>query len=116
MKWVKQTIHYWCDDTRSKHCLGNGICAAILDTGISAHPDFSGRILDFQDFTSSTPSVSKVSGSQRRTGKGMYWFLLIHIIHLYSLHLLIFSLASASSKERMNEKFLQLSILSLYFL
>jgi hypothetical protein len=53
MKWVKQTIHYWCDDTRSKHCLGNGICAAILDTGISAHPDFSGRILDFQDFTSS---------------------------------------------------------------
>ena len=58
MKWVKQTIHYWCDDTRSKHCLGNGICAAILDTGISAHPDFSGRILDFQDFTSSTPSVS----------------------------------------------------------
>ena len=58
MKWVKQTIHYWCDETRSKHCLGNGICAAILDTGISAHPDFSGRILDFQDFTSSTPSVS----------------------------------------------------------
>lgn len=58
MKWVKQTIHYWCDDTRSKHCLGNGICAAILDIGISAHPDFSGRILDFRDFTSSTPSVS----------------------------------------------------------
>lgn len=58
MKWVKQTIHYWCSDTRSNHCLGKGICAAILDTGISAHPDFSGRILDFQDFTSSTPSVS----------------------------------------------------------
>lgn len=55
MKWVKQTIHYWCDDTRSKHCLGNGICAAILDTGISAHPDFSGRILDFRDFTLPLP-------------------------------------------------------------
>ncbi len=35
MKWVKQTIHYWCDDTRSKHCGQNGITVAILDTGIS---------------------------------------------------------------------------------
>lgn len=29
---------------------GKGVSVAVLDTGISPHPDFSGRILGFQDF------------------------------------------------------------------
>lgn len=51
MRWVKQTVRYWCEDTEKKHYVGRGICAALLDTGISAHPDLRERILDFQDFT-----------------------------------------------------------------
>lgn len=30
---------------------GKNVTVVIMDTGISDHPDFSGRILDFQDFT-----------------------------------------------------------------
>ena len=31
--------------------MGRGIRAAILDTGVSGHPDLRGRIADFRDFT-----------------------------------------------------------------
>lgn len=51
MKWVKQTVRYWCKDTKEGHYQGKGICAAILDTGIEAHPDLKKRILAFCDFT-----------------------------------------------------------------
>ena len=51
MKWVKQTVHYWCKDTTDSAHLGNGIGAAILDTGISLHPDLKDRIAGFRDFT-----------------------------------------------------------------
>ena len=49
MKWVKQAVGYWCDDTEKNHYTGGGICAALLDTGISAHPDLRERIVDFRD-------------------------------------------------------------------
>lgn len=49
MKNVKQIVNYWCDDTMSKRFLGQGIGVAILDTGISYHPDFDKRIICFKD-------------------------------------------------------------------
>lgn len=50
MKWVKQSILYWCPDTKEQKFLGQNVTVAILDTGISPHPDFKGRILSFRDF------------------------------------------------------------------
>lgn len=54
MKWVKQSIHYWCPDTKEQKFLGQNVTVAILDTGISPHPDFKGRILSFRDFSNTT--------------------------------------------------------------
>lgn len=51
MKWVKQAIGYWCSDISEHRFLGKGILTAVLDTGISPHPDLTGRIIDFKDFT-----------------------------------------------------------------
>lgn len=62
MKWVKKTVHYWCDDISCGRCLGKGICAAILDTGISLHPDLDGRITDFRDFTGNSIKCRDDSG------------------------------------------------------
>lgn len=53
MKWVKQTVHYYCADTASGRYLGNGICAAILDSGAVPHPDLKRQIIAFRDFTGS---------------------------------------------------------------
>ena len=60
MKWVKQSIHYWCPDTKEHKFLGQNVTVAILDTGISPHPDFKGRILSFRDFSSTPGSSEKV--------------------------------------------------------
>ena len=51
MKLVKQTVGYWCSDITQGMYLGQGIRTAVLDTGISNHPDLRGRILNFRDFT-----------------------------------------------------------------
>lgn len=56
MKWVKQTIHYHCPDTIDHKYLGQHVAVAILDTGITAHPDFDHRILAFRNFTASPTS------------------------------------------------------------
>lgn len=58
MKWVKQSVGYWCEDIQKLRYLGKGICAAIMDTGVSGHPDLRGRIVDFKDFTGG-PSVRR---------------------------------------------------------
>ncbi len=50
MNEVKRKVHYFCPDTLQGKCTGQGITAAILDTGISLHPDFDRRIRVFQDF------------------------------------------------------------------
>ena len=49
MDKVKREVRYWCDDTRNGSCTGKGIGVAVLDTGISEHPDFEGRILAISD-------------------------------------------------------------------
>ncbi len=48
MQRVKERIHYWCEDTASGRCLGGKITVAVLDSGVAFHPDFEGRILDFE--------------------------------------------------------------------
>ena len=50
MKMVKQAVEYWCDDIVEQKFLGQGVCAAVLDTGIALHPDFDRRIMGFRDF------------------------------------------------------------------
>lgn len=55
MNEVKKRIHYDCVETkedgdRRQGGKGQGITAAILDTGVSAHPDLAGRVTFFQDF------------------------------------------------------------------
>lgn len=62
MKWVKQTVHYWCKDTADSRYLGTGICAAILDTGIALHPDLKDRVTGFRDFTGSSIKCRDDSG------------------------------------------------------
>ena len=57
MKWVKQTIRYWCPDTRNHKALGQNITVAVLDTGIAPHPDLTGRILAFRDFTGTSEQL-----------------------------------------------------------
>ena len=49
MDKVKRTISYWCNDTRNKLYVGKDISVAVLDTGISYHPDFDDRILAVED-------------------------------------------------------------------
>ena len=62
MRWVKQTVGYWCEDIEQGSCLGNGVCAAILDTGICRHPDLKGAVLEFKDFTGRSPDLYDDSG------------------------------------------------------
>lgn len=50
MKWVKQTVGYWCPDILVNKYLGQGVRVAVLDTGITLHPDFDRRIIGFRDF------------------------------------------------------------------
>ncbi len=49
MKSVKNTVHYWCDDIIKEGYLGQGVCVAVLDTGIAPHPEFKQQILAFHD-------------------------------------------------------------------
>ena len=57
MKWVKQSVGYWCDDILTGKYVGNGICTAILDTGIARHPDLRNRITAFRNFTGKVPET-----------------------------------------------------------
>ncbi len=50
MDKAKEAIGYYCDDIFKGRYLGQGITAAILDTGITLHPDFGRRIVAFRDF------------------------------------------------------------------
>lgn len=49
MDQVKQAIHYRCNDTIKNRYLGRGIGVAVLDTGLSPHPDLKGRVKVFKD-------------------------------------------------------------------
>jgi serine protease AprX len=62
MKWVKDTIGYWCEDILSGECLGQGIGVAVMDTGIMLHPDFGNRIKGFADFVNGKTALYDDSG------------------------------------------------------
>lgn len=49
MDQVKQVIHYKCNDSIKNKYLGKGIGVAVLDTGLSPHPDLKGRVRAFKD-------------------------------------------------------------------
>lgn len=69
MKYVKQTVRYWCDETRSGQCMGRGICVAVLDSGTADHPDLRGRIRERVDFTG---TASDGRNGSNRTAKSVY--------------------------------------------
>ena len=62
MKLAKSTVEYWCDDIVKRRCLGQGITAAVLDTGIILHPDFDRRIVEFKDFVNHKKEIYDDSG------------------------------------------------------
>lgn len=49
MDRVKKIVGYWLRDEGKCIHSGKGIRAAVLDTGMAAHPDFKGRIIAFAD-------------------------------------------------------------------
>lgn len=49
MKNVKYKIHYYSSEVIQDNITGKGITVAILDTGISRHPELTGRIIGWQD-------------------------------------------------------------------
>lgn len=82
MKQVKKEVEYWCDDTISRKFLGQGIGVAVLDTGISLHPDFDDRICCFQDIVRGNKMiyddnghgthVAGIIGGSGKLSKGIY--------------------------------------------
>ncbi|HJC79744.1 MAG TPA: S8 family peptidase [Candidatus Mediterraneibacter excrementipullorum] len=62
MRWVKQTVGYWCDDIKKGKCMGKGVCIAVLDTGISGHPDLEGHTAGFMDFVGNSTQYNDDSG------------------------------------------------------
>ena len=62
MRWVKQTVGYWCDDYCHREVLRKNICTAVLDTGISVHPDLRDRIVGFRDFINDSSGCYDDSG------------------------------------------------------
>ena len=57
MNEVKRKVHYFCEDTVREKYTGQEITAAVLDTGISLHPDFDRRIKAFQDFVNGKAGI-----------------------------------------------------------
>lgn len=49
MRRVKERVHYRCDDVIKKGFAGQGVCVAVLDTGIAPHPEFKGQVVGFYD-------------------------------------------------------------------
>ena len=54
MNRVREALH--ATEIHRAGITGRGITAAVLDTGISRHPDYSERIVAFRDFVNGKPS------------------------------------------------------------
>lgn len=48
MKRVKKIVHYQCPSTQKWQ--GTGVTVVVMDTGLSLHPEFQGRMVLFRDF------------------------------------------------------------------
>ena len=82
MKDLKRKIHYWCSDTMRNKITGKGVVCAVLDTGITQHPDLIGRIVGWKDcvqgrkpymMTMDTePMWQEFLPEMEKSGRGLY--------------------------------------------
>ncbi len=80
MNQVREKLR--ADDAHRKGFTGRGVTIAVMDTGITAHPDFDRRILHFTDFTQERPGayddnghgchVAGIIAGSGRMSKGIY--------------------------------------------
>ena len=80
MNRVREALH--ATEVHRAGITGSGITAAILDTGISRHPDYRERIMAFRDFVNGKPScyddashgthVAGILGGSGRSSGGKY--------------------------------------------
>lgn len=49
MKELKKKINYRCPAILADHISGNNVVTAILDTGVTIHPDLRGRLIGYKD-------------------------------------------------------------------
>ena len=55
MKELKEKIKYHCPEVVEGHISGKGVVTAILDTGVTIHPDLRGRIIGWKDLVNQRP-------------------------------------------------------------